>query len=201
MPKAENINATADEATAAPDVAEDEVRDHDDFDDRPRGSHRRIFDDVEDGSEQVRRRLRSRTDEVLDRADEAIDRSSRYFDEGQSIAKALTVGYLTQLQLLGEVATSFATSVLDGTLAEEEEDPDAPPRKRPGARPGSNGHAQNGNGAGGDRRYRWEQIPDVFGDVTDGLLEAFDSAVDIPRRAFDDAYDSYDRTRSRRPRR
>lgn len=200
MAKSSNTRTTkAASRTGAPKNAktavEDEVREYDEFEDRPTRSHRRVFESYEDSSARIRERLSDRTDDVLDRADEFMDRGERFVDESQSIARALTVGYLKQIQLLGEVAQKFAGSVLDGTIKDE-------PRKKPASRKGVGNGSANGARANGDRLYRWDELSDIVGDVTDGLFDAFDEAVDIPRRALDDAYDSYDRSRSRerRPR-
>ena len=144
---------------------------------------RRRYADDDYGDERAGR-LRRRT----------RDHGDRIIDETSSVTRALSVAYLSQIRLAADIASTFATAVLDGTLSEEPA-PRASESRRNGAAP------SNGSAPPPERRRRrsgWDDFPDVVEDVADGFLDAFDDAVEVPRRVLDDFYDTYDRARPRR---
>jgi hypothetical protein len=143
------------------------------IDDEPEvGGARRIIDDFDDYTDELSERAARRRRQLSSRSD-------RMREESQSMLRAFTIAYLKQVELVGDLTSNFANSLLEGSISEES-----------GTR-----RAREGEDGAPRRERPWDGLPDFADDVADGIIDAFDEVVQIPRRMFDDAYDTYDRTR------
>jgi hypothetical protein len=188
--------------------------------------------------EEYRPRARRRSRRPARRGLWDPDTSERMFEGTSSVGRAIAVGYLSQLQLMADVASNFAGSVIDGSLSDGRRE--RPRRRASGERPA--GSRRPGARRAPDPRPRapydgrdmvddeeeYERVPrrrgtrrdvyddgrgrygpsegrvrvgedaaDLADDLVDGLLDAFEDVVRIPRRMSAEMADSYERDAER----